>query len=206
MLSDNEKMKHVPSRKPRAVAALTNRRWSDSQKIEAITTYLALGNLSLTAQILKIPEITLRQWKTTTWWKELKDDLQVQEELQLSTRLKKIIDSTLAVAEDRIANGDFIFDQKTGTLVRKPVNLAVAHKVAMDMVERRDKIINKQPNSVPLEQIENKLNKLAQKFEQIAAGRRPIEVTDVILGEFTEVKDVGETNESDGNAGDGGRN
>lgn len=162
--------------------AFTNKRWSDSQKIEAVTTYLTLGNLAQTAKVLQIPDITLRGWKTTMWWKELEDDIKVQEELTLSSRLKRIIESTMAVTEDRLANGDFIFDQKTGKLIRKPVSMRDAHKVSVDMIERRDKILNRQPNSIPMEQIENKLEKLAKKFEEIATGRRPLEVTDVIIG------------------------
>lgn len=181
-LSDSNTLKKTPSVRRREVDAFTNKRWSDSQKIEAVTTYLTLGNLAQTAKVLQIPDITLRGWKTTMWWKELEDDIKVQEELTLSSRLKRIIESTMAVTEDRLANGDFIFDQKTGKLIRKPVSMRDAHKVSVDMIERRDKILNRQPNSIPMEQIENKLEKLAKKFEEIATGRRPLEVTDVIIG------------------------
>lgn len=186
-LSDSPRQKRVPSKKKRDVRATTNRHWSDSQKIEAVTTYLSLGNLVLTSSVLKIPEMTMREWKRTTWWKEIEDDLKVQEELQLSSRLKRIIESTLSATEDRIKNGDFIYDNRSGSLVRKPVNLRDVHKVTMDMVDKRDKILNKQVTAVPIEQIDAKLAKLAEKFAEIAGTKKPIEVTDVI---FEETKDA----------------
>lgn len=181
MLSDDDNLKQLPSNKRRAIDA-SGRSWSDSQKLEAVTTFLSLGSITLTSRVLKIPEMTLRTWKNKDWWKELEADLKTQESLELSSRLKKIIGSTLAVAEDRIANGDFIYDNRTGQMLRKPVSLKDAHKVTMDMIQRREVLDNKQPTNVSMEQLDDKLAKLAQKFEQIAAGRRTIEVTDVIIG------------------------
>lgn len=186
MLSDSDKLKHVPSNRRRSVNAATNKHWSDSQKLEAVTTYLSLGNLALTASVLKIPEVTLRVWKQKDWWKEIEADLAVQEDIQLSSRLKRIIESTLAAAEDRIQNGDWIYNNKEGTLMRKPVNLRDVHKVTMDLVEKREHLNNKQPTNVAMEQIDDRLKKLAEKFEQIASGRRPLEVTDVVIGTETD--------------------
>lgn len=186
MLSDDDNLKQLPSNKRRAIDA-SGRSWSDSQKLEAVTTFLSLGSITLTSRVLKIPEMTLRTWKNKDWWKELEADLKTQESLELSSRLKKIIGSTLAVAEDRIANGDFIYDNRTGAMIRKPVSLKDAHKVTMDMIQRRDVLDNKQPTNVSMEQIDDKLAKLAEKFEAMATGRKTIEVTDVIMG--SEVSD-----------------
>ncbi len=182
MLSDNEKRSKVPSSRRRAVGAPTNKHWSDSQKIEAVQTYKALGNLVLTSNVLKIPEMTLRGWKQTQWWKELDQELDLQENVQLSANLKRILDKTLAVTEDRIVNGDFIYDNKTGQLIRKPVNLRDVHKVAMDMIDKRDALANRVPVQTTLEGIDDRLKKLAEKLSNIGA-KAPVEVTDVIIGE-----------------------
>jgi transposase-like protein len=184
MLSDAPKRQKAPSGKRRAIGAKTNKNWSDSQKIEAVTTYLALGNLALTSRVLNIPEMTLRTWKAKEWWKEIQDELQVMEELQLSARMKKVIEASMSAVEDRLTNGDWIYDNKNGCLMRKPVNLRDVHKVAMDMIDKREHIIEKvaAPSNVNMEQIDDRLKKLAEKFEQIAAERKQmvIEVTDVI--------------------------
>lgn len=194
MLSDDEHLKSVPSNRRRAIDA-AGRNWSDSQKLEAVTTYLSLANIALTSRVLKIPEMTLRTWMKKDWWKELEAEMKTQESLELSARLKKIIGSTLAVAEDRIANGDFIYDNRTGEMVRKPVSLKDAHKVTMDMIQRREVLDNKQPTNVSMEQLDDKLAKLAKSFADIAAGRKAIEVTDVIIG--TEVSDEFEDTDVD---------
>lgn len=184
MLSDSPNRKDVPSTPKRAKGVTTNKQWSDSQKLEAVTTYLALGNLALSSRVLGIPEMTLREWKNKEWWKEVEGELRVQDDIQLSSRLKRIIESSITATEDRLANGDWIFNSKDGCLMRKPVALRDVHRVTMDMLDKRESIANKQPVSANLEQIDEKLKKLAEKFDEIAQGRRPIEVTDVITGEL----------------------
>lgn len=181
MLSDNDKGKNENVRR-RSVNAVTNKHWSDSQKIEAVTTYLALGNLVLTSNVLKIPEMTLRGWKQKDWWKQIEDELAVQEDLQLSTRLKKILETTISATEDRIKNGDWFYNNKEGVLQRKPVSMKDVHKVTMDIIDKREHLADKTPTSVALEAVDERLKKLAEKFEQIA-NKQTIQVTDVIIGE-----------------------
>lgn len=185
MLSDTDRLKNVPSSKKRPTTGVNNMHWSDSQKLEAVTTYLALGNLVLTASVLKIPEFTLRAWKQKDWWKEIESELDVQDDIQLSSRLKRIIETTISATEDRIKNGDWVYNNKDGCLMRKPVNLRDVHKVTLDFIDKREQIAGKTTQNVALEAIDDRLAKLAEKFAQIAAGnnKTPIEVTDVIIGE-----------------------
>lgn len=181
MLSDTDRLKNVPSSKKRPITGVNNMHWSDSQKLEAVTTYLALGNLVLTSSVLKIPEFTLRSWKQKDWWKEIESELAVQDDIQLSSRLKRIIETTISATEDRIKNGDWIYNNKDGCLMRKPVNLRDVHKVTMDFVDKREQLAGKTTNNVALEAIDDRLAKLAEKFAQIANNKAPIEVTDVII-------------------------
>lgn len=162
-LTDNPNTKHRKPRK-RAVDAPTNRSWSDAQKIEAVQSYLLLGNLALTSRILNIPEVTLRFWKTTEWWKDVVDDLKLQETMQMSARLKKIVDASLGAVEDRLLNGDLMYDHKSGEMIRKPVNLRDAHKVSVDLMDKKamlDKAVVPQQEETT---DDNKLEKLAEKF------------------------------------------
>lgn len=184
MLSDSDKLKNVASKKKRPLTGVKNMHWSDSQKLEAVTTYLALGNLVLTSSVLKIPEMTLRAWKQKDWWREIESELAVQEDIQLSSRLKRIVETTLSAAEDRIQNGDWIYNNKEGCLMRKPVNLRDVHKVTMDLIDKREHLSGKTHVVQTVDAIEDKLTKLAEKMAEIAnANRKTIEVTDVIIGE-----------------------
>ena len=160
-------MKHRSTVKP----AKGNVHWSDKQKMEAVNSYLLLGNLALTARLLNIPEITLRVWKATTWWKTLVEEAKLQEKMELSARVKKLVDASMSVVEDRLANGDFQFDQKTGQIIRKPVNMKDAHKVAVDMQNQRD-LLEKSEKVVQTEEhVEDKLLKLAEKFADMATKK-----------------------------------
>lgn len=190
MLSDHETAKNLPSKRRRAIDG-TGRRWSDSQKIEAVTTYLMLGNLSLTAATLKIPRDTLKVWKASEWWKTAENELRVQDDLQISNKLKKILDKSMDVISDRLENGDFVYDSKSGKVVRKPVSMKDANSVAKDMADRRDVLIDRHMSgsSVTADKITETLNSLAASFAKIAQQTTPqamvIDATDV---EYTETE------------------
>ena len=188
MLSDSERKKDKKSKRIRSIAAETNRQWADSQKMEAIQSYLLLGNLALTSRILGIPEITLRVWKTSQWWKDAVAEIQAQEKIELSAKMKKIVGASLAVVEDRLVNGDFQFDQKSGEVIRKPVNMKDAHRVAMDMQERQVTIEKAMNGEVTQEDdVQSKLLKLAEQFaemsmkkiEQKVDEHRTVDVEDI---------------------------
>lgn len=188
-LTDNENEKSRKRNKSRAIEAGSNYRWSDKQKLEAINSYLVLGNLSLTSRVLGIPEITLRVWKTTTWWKEAVDDLKIQEKIQLSNRMKTLVEASQSIVANRLENGDPVLNQKTGEIVMKPVSMKDAHKVAIDLIDRREKVEKATMDEAPSDQQnDDKLERLATKFAEMATKSiekqinksRTIDVVDVM--------------------------
>ena len=188
MLSDDTKNKYMPTRKRRPAGEVGFRRhYSDSQKIEAVTTYLMLGSLPMVASMLKININTLKLWKKSEWWKDVEQDLRIQEDLQLSKRLQKIVTKSLDVVEDRLESGDFVYDQKTGQMRRKPVAMRDAHKVMMDLNQRRETLVDRHISneSVTQDKIEQTLKNLADEFARIAnqvTSKPAVEVTDVLFG------------------------
>lgn len=187
-LSDS-KMKYMQARSGgRRQVGDRRKRWSDSQKTEAVQTYMILGSVKLVAGALQIPFDTLKVWKTSEWWKQLEGELRVQEDLQLSARLTKIVNRSYDVIEDRMEHGDFVYDQKSGTMRRKPVNMRDAHKVAIDLMDKKDMLITRHiaGDSVTTDKIEKTLADLAANFAKIAQSinnKGPVEVTDVIFGD-----------------------
>lgn len=169
-LSDSPVEKTRRYRK-RAVDAGMGVRWSDSQKLEAVQTYLMLGSVRMASAALKIPEITIKVWRASTWWKDLESELKIQDELQLSTRLKKIAEKSFAAVEDRLEHGNFVFDQKTGKIRRIPVPLKDAHKVALESIQQQELIANKHVEVANDGQILDKLEQLANKFAEMASDR-----------------------------------
>lgn len=145
--------------------------YSDRQKIEAATTYLMLGgNGSLTAKTLGINVETLYLWMKSDWWNELVQSIRREEKLQLSARLKKIVESSWSVVEDRLEKGDFIYDQKQQCLVRKPVPMKDAAKVAAEASHLRVSLDLGEAATTHNDAIEEKLTKLAKAFTDLSRG------------------------------------
>lgn len=187
MLSDKTKKQYMPTPKRRASGDVAYRRhYSDSQKIEAVTTYLMLGSLTLVSSLLKININTLKLWKKSEWWKDVENDLRTQEDLQLSKRLQNIVTKSLDVVEDRMEHGDFVYDQKSGQMRRKPVSMRDAARVMLDLNHRREQLVDRHISneSVSTDKIEQTLNNLAKEFARIAnqvTAKPPVEVTDVLF-------------------------
>lgn len=181
----------MKSGRNRSVLAETNKQWSDAQKMEAVQSWLVLGNLALVSRLLSIPEVTLRYWKASEWWNTVVAEIRSQEKIELSNKLKSIVNASLAVVEDRLSNGDYMFDQKTGQTIRKPVNMKDAHKVAVDLQDRQETLekASMQKQETSDESVETKLLALADKFAELATKKidqkvlehRTVEVEDAVL-------------------------
>lgn len=190
--SDVEKEKDLKRNVPRAIDADTNKRWSDKQKLEAVQSFLVLGNISLVGRILGIPRITLMKWKASNWWHDLVDDMKIQERMELSHKMKRIVEAAHAVVEDRLLNGDAVLNQKTGQVVRKPVAMKDAHRVAVDLTNQRD-AVEKMSKGVTMDDAQNvdKLEALATKFAEFATKKieQKYEKKKLPMVEVLDVKD-----------------
>lgn len=142
--------------------------WSDNKRIEVVTTYLALGKIPLVAACTKVPEGTIRQWRTQPWWKELELSITTESDQELDSKLAKRIDRALDVVADRLENGDFMYDPKTGEFLRKPVSMKDTNKVMVDLMDKR-MLIRKQPKEVQSQEAVGEILKnLAKEFEKMA--------------------------------------
>jgi transposase-like protein len=198
-LSDVEKEKDAVRNLPKPIVDGGKRRWSDKQKLEAVQTWLVLGNMSLTSRLIGIPEDTLRQWKgNTEWWGRAVAEIKLQERIELSHNLKKIVKAAHIQVEDRMVNGDVVMNQKTGELTRRPVALRDAHRVAVDLLNQAEAIekATKGPEDTP-EQDSNKLDILAERFAEFATmhlekkldKKQKMDVIDIEVKEYHAVHD-----------------
>lgn len=160
--------------------------YTDKQKLDAVTLYLTLGSVALTAATLKISERTIWLWKRTDWWADLVNEIKKEDKIVLSSKLRKIVDKSWSVMEDRMENGDWVLNQKTGELQRKPASLRDVSTVAFQAAQLVDKFDKTDSFVVATEQIEEKLNKLAQAFADLSKGKKtpiPEDVIDAVLVE-----------------------
>ena len=168
-----------------------NKHWPIEKKIEAVSQWLVLGNLRMVAASIGVSYELIRQWKIQPWWNELVDEIRTTEQLELDTKLSKIAHRSLDVVVDRLENGDFIYDQKTGEIKRKPVNMKDAAKVSTDVLTKRELLRGNATSRAETTQvsIQEQLALLAQEFAkmQIAKKDKPIELVEVEDAIYTEV-------------------
>jgi hypothetical protein len=173
MLSDKAKHYKAPKKK-------TEGSWyPDNVKIEACKLWLITGNLRGTAAAMKIPYPTLQTWRYSSWWNELASDIKTEGQIELSNKLKKIAERALEVTLDRLDHGDWILNQKTGVMERKPVVMRDAHRVAESLIDRAVKLEAKPLEEAHNKMVEDRLAQLAASFAAFTKKTSKVEVIDV---------------------------
>lgn len=111
--------------------------WPWEKKYEVVTQWLVLGNIRLVSELTKVPDHTIRTWKTQEWWGELVASIKQEQQIKTSSKLSRIIEKSLDAVEDRLENGEMVVDRKTGEILRRPVVLKDAAKAANDLLARQ---------------------------------------------------------------------
>lgn len=142
--------------------------WPESKRIEVVTALIQLGNATQVSALTKVPLETIRTWKKSEWFKDMVEQIRDEDNQELDTKFSKIIRKTLDTIEDRLENGNFQFDPKTGRVMRIPVNLRDTHRVMSDLVDKR-KVIRNEPTKAENEEgSASRLAKLAVQFAEMA--------------------------------------
>jgi len=111
--------------------------WSEKKQLEVVTTYLALGNYNETSRVCNVPLNTIKKWKQSPWWEELVKDIQSGEGQRADNKMSKTIDKALDLIMDRMEQGDYQYDQKTGRLVKVPLKARDLERVASGLFDKR---------------------------------------------------------------------
>lgn len=166
----------------------------DSKKLEVVTTYLALGKVPMVEAVTGVPRATIRQWKMQPWWAEMVNQIQTESDQELDSKLSKIIERSLDAVNERIENGEFILDSKSGTVKRVPVKLKDVHRVAVDLLDKRD-LIRERPLKEKEQEVQiDVLKKLANQFSdwvKVHIKKEPIVVEGEVLSAVHEKREEG---------------
>lgn len=108
-----------------------------SKRMEVVARFMLLGNMRLVSEQMNISYNTLMAWKNSDWWPEMVDQLKRQKQSKTNENITRLIEQSLEVMQDRLDHGDFVFDQKTGQVVRKPVNVRDATQIATNLLQRQ---------------------------------------------------------------------
>lgn len=171
--------------------------WPQSKKTEAVLTWMTTGNLTQTAQLIGVGLPTVKHWRKQPWWIEAVEGFHDDDKTELDAKYQKIIRKALSVVEDRLENGNFQMDQKTGQIVRVPVSMSDTHRVVKDLVDQQQVLRkDKRTETVAQETVNDKLVKLAAQFAEMAIGKNKEKVIGETyendLGAVKTVEDVSE--------------
>lgn len=161
MILDDSKLKL------RRVTAKVRNEWPMEKRIECVSKYLVLGNLSLVAQLTGVSIATLEVWKKQPWWADLTNEVKATRRVQQDSKLSQIVDRALDTIADRLENGEHVYDQKTGSIVRKPVALRDANNTANTLMQRQailEKLSREDNSNKETKTIQEQLSFLASEF------------------------------------------
>jgi hypothetical protein len=170
----NAKKKHIPGK------MYPVEKW-----VECVSQWLVVGNLKEVAAMTGVNYDLLRHWKGTAKWEEIEKEVRASQIMNLDTKLGKIVEKSLDAVLDRVENGDFIYDQKSGTIRRKPAALRDIHRVAVDTISKQDLVRKSLDNrdGVGKQSIEDHLKVLATEmskwFEKDAKAKKIIDLVEV---------------------------
>jgi hypothetical protein len=109
------------------------------------------------------------------------------EKLELKGKLGNIVNATLVKLEDRVKNGDYVWNSDTKTFDRRPITAQVANKITSDLVDRQ--VLLEKKADVRLESNESldaRLQRIAEELIRFSKAKTltPIE------GQVTHIEDA----------------
>ena len=145
--------------------------WSEKKKLEALGIFMATGSVTMAANQSNIPYETVKSWSKSDWWKDKVKEIQNEDYDKMDAKLTKALDKALDSVMDRIENGEYIYDPKTGKTKLMPAKLRDLNVAFNSLMDKRQ-LIRKQPTKI-VEQSSTAqaLQNLAERFEQFTTGK-----------------------------------
>ena len=146
--------------------------WSEQKRIEVATAHVMGLKAPMIEVATGVPAQTIRHWRAMDWFKDLVNELQREDDYSADAKLTKIVNKALDTVVDRLENGDFMFDPKSSSFVRKPLKATDVTRIADTMFDKRN-LLRGKPTSISgkTEQISDRLVKLAAEFSRFVTAK-----------------------------------
>jgi hypothetical protein len=153
--------------------------FTDKEKLKAVCTYAVAGNARRVAEITGIPEGTIRGWKCTEWWNEAMTKIIVEQDDELGTKLTNLVNKAVSEVNDRLDNGNYVYNPKLDKLIRKPVDAKELAIVTAISIDKRQLL-----RGLPTSRTENvsqteRLTKLQEQFKQFVTAKEVKQIDEV---------------------------
>lgn len=146
--------------------------WPEEKRIEVASLFAAGVTSSRELERLTgVPDTAIREWRTKDWWPELLETIHATVDHETVSKLTKIVDKSLELVQDRLNNGDYVVNMKTGQVFRKPVSVRDATVVASTVVDKRQLLRGKATSRSEKVSVDDRLTKLALEFKRFAEAK-----------------------------------
>lgn len=145
------------------------RNYSDADKYRVVTTYLMLGNMTEAAKQCNIPYLTLKSWKTQSWWPRMIAQVRGEENAKISARYRNIVLKTQEKLLERVEKGDVVLT-KDGEQILVPVkgrDLAVIAGIATQQFDKleSERVVEDQLS------VTERLTKIAEELVKMSSKK-----------------------------------
>lgn len=157
--------------------------WPEDKKVEVAALYAAgvVSSKDLT-RLTGIPDSRIREWRQSEWWPEMLEKIHASIDTEIVSKYTDIVDKALDVIQDRLINGDHVYDKRTGEIHRKAVSMRDANVVAATIVDKRQLLRGKPTSRSEKVSVDARLGKLAEEFARFAAAKEiPVEAKEISL-------------------------
>lgn len=180
--------------------AIQLKEYDYKKRLEATSLYAATGSFVLAAEKSGVDEKIIRKWSKEPWFIEVLHDFRSENLSKLDAAFTDIIDRAAVELKDRLENGDWFSNPKTGQLTRRPVSMRDLAIVQAINVDKRQ-LIRGEPTSRPDQTAGatvKVLETLAEKFTEIVNKKRaPVLIEDAqIVEELPNARSSGEAIDS----------
>lgn len=142
--------------------------YPQDKKVEACTLYAVYGSIDEVSKYTDVPPAVLRTWKNESWWSDITKQVYVESNEGLTAKISKTLDTTLELLNDRLTNGDEILNQRTGELVRKPIDAKVLTNLFHSLAIQR-RLGRNEPTSIKSSiATDDRLKQLSEAFEKFS--------------------------------------
>lgn len=138
------------------------------RKTEAATLYCVYGNVKEVAKILDLPEKVLKEWKQEPWWFEIQKQVFIEQNEELAAKLSTTLAKTIDEINERLENGDYTYNPKTGNVTRKPMEAKVVAGI-FDSLAHQRRLTRGEPTQLTAKVgVDDRLKRLEESFIKFA--------------------------------------
>ena len=154
--------------------------YPEETRIEAVALFATFGNVAEVARIMNMKATTIRQWKMSEWWHEMLSRVHDEKDEELDSKFTKTIDKAIDEINDRLVNGEYVHNPKTGITVRvKPKMRDIAY-VTSTHIDKRQLLRGKPTSRTEKVSSDERLSKLAKEFAKFVGSTDITEEVEVI--------------------------